>query len=72
MMEDFYKWVGIIVGVVFTVIFLSLILAFPVKWCWNVVMPYLFELKEISWGQAWCLSFLASTFFKSSSINNKD
>ena len=31
MMEDFYKWVGIIIGVVFTVIFLSLILAFPVK-----------------------------------------
>jgi hypothetical protein len=69
-MEDFYKWGGIIVGLVLIVLFLSLILAFPVKWCWNVVMPYLFELKEIGWGQAWCLSFLASAFFKSSNINS--
>jgi ABC-type polysaccharide/polyol phosphate export permease len=71
-MDNFFRLVGMVIGIIFTVIFLSFILAFPVKWCWNYVMPYLFELKEIGVGQAWCLSFLASTFFKSSSINNKN
>lgn len=45
--------------------FILLGLAFPLKWSWNYVMPYLFDLKEITWGQAWCLSFIASMLFKS-------
>lgn len=44
----------------------GLLLAFPIKWCWNYTMPYLFSLKTITWGQAWCLSFLASMLIKSS------
>jgi hypothetical protein len=43
---------------------ISVLLAFPVKWCWNYTMPYIFKLPEIGWGHAWCLVFLAGTFFK--------
>ena len=53
-----------VVGVLVLVIALGLVMAFPVKWCWNVTMPYIFSLPAISWGQAWCLSFLATVFFK--------
>lgn len=48
----------------------GLLLAFPVKWCWNYVMPTLFGLKMITWGQAWCLHFLAVCFLKATQMNN--
>jgi len=53
-----------IVAFLFICIF-SFLLAFPFKWCWNYVMPYLFELKTITWGQSWCLTFVFSALFKS-------
>lgn len=49
----------------------SFILAFPVKWCWNYTMPHIFKLPEIGWGQAWCLAFLAGSFFKTSVSRDK-
>ena len=47
----------------------SLALAFPIKWCWNYVMPYLFNLKEITWGHAWCLNFLCGCLIKATQSN---
>lgn len=49
---------------------IGLLLAFPIKWCWNATMPYLFDLKQISWGQAWCLNFLAGSLIKATQTNN--
>jgi len=46
----------------------GLLWAFPVKWCWNATMPYLFAFPVITWGKAWCLTFLSVMFFKSSLI----
>jgi hypothetical protein len=43
---------------------LGLVLAFPIKWCWNETMPALFHLPEIGALQGWCLMFLGGTFFK--------
>lgn len=54
-----------VVGVIGIVVVVSLIFSFPVMWCWNYVMPYLFGLKIITWGHAWCLSFLSGTLIKS-------
>jgi hypothetical protein len=39
---------------------IALVGAFPVKWCWNHTMPAIFHLKEIGYGEAWCLTFLAA------------
>jgi ABC-type polysaccharide/polyol phosphate export permease len=60
-----------VIGAIVVVAGISLITAFPIKWCWNYVMPYLFALKTITWGQAWCLSFLAHSLIKASQTNNK-
>ena len=64
------KVVGFILAAIIGVVGLSLALSFPVKWCWNYVMPYLFDLKTISWSQAWCLSFLAGSLVKPTQTNN--
>lgn len=42
----------------------GLVLCFPIMWCWNYVMSYLFSLPVITWGQAWCLNFLLVNFIK--------
>jgi hypothetical protein len=59
---------GLVTGVGVTVIVsgLGLLLAWPIKWTWNVTMPYLFALPTITWGKAWCLHFLAGCLIKSS------
>ncbi len=49
--HTFARTIGCIGGI--------LLLAFPLKWCWNGVMPYLFGLPTLTWGKAWCLWFMA-------------
>jgi hypothetical protein len=76
-MSDFlakaFAAIAIVLGVLIFLGSFGLLLAFPVKWCWNATMPYLFALKEITWGQAWCLDFLAAMLIKSSlSTTTKD
>ena len=58
-------------GIVIVAAGLGLLLAFPVKWTWNVTMPYLFGLPTLTWGKAWCLHFLAGGLIKSSNIKLK-
>jgi hypothetical protein len=38
----------------------SILIAYPVKWLWNWLLPEIFGLKEISALQAWGLVFLLS------------
>lgn len=59
-----------IAGVVIFASLFGLLMAFPIKWTWNYVMPYLFGFKLITWAHAWCLSFLASCLVKSTQTNN--
>jgi hypothetical protein len=61
---------GTIAAAILGIAGLSLLLSLPVMWTWNFVMPYLFALKTISWGQAWCLSFLAGSLIKATQTNN--
>ena len=49
----------------------GLLLAFPIMWCWNYVMPSIFHLSTITWSQSWCLNFLAGTLVKSALIDIK-
>ena len=66
---------GTIIAGVFLAIFLvagiSLFLAFPVMWCWNYAVVSTFALPAITWGKAWCLTFLSSMFFKSTLNTHK-
>ena len=70
-MEKVFAIVVMVIGAIVTVARIGLLLAFPIKWCWNYVMPYLFDFKTITWGQAWCLHFVAGSLIKSTLQNNK-
>lgn len=49
---------------------LGLLLAFPIMWCWNYAVVYIWSLPEITWGMAWCLSFLSGMLIKSTQTNH--
>ncbi len=53
------------------VMFFGLFFAFPLMWTWNYVMPYVFGLPTITWGQAWCLHFVATMLTKSINVGAK-
>tara|TARA_B110000091_G_C13706932_1_gene428792 strand:+ start:142 stop:348 length:207 start_codon:yes stop_codon:yes gene_type:complete len=55
--------------IVVSMVFLALLLIFPVMWCWNYLMPDLFGLTEITWQQAFVMSILSSLLFKPSNAS---
>jgi hypothetical protein len=61
--------IATIVGGIALFIGLSLLLAAPVMWLWDWLMPAIFNLKEITLFQAWGLNFLCSLLFKSHTTN---
>jgi len=52
----------VLVGLIFVVLF-ALAFGFLVKWIWNVLMPDLFGLKEITYWQAFGMVILAKLLF---------
>lgn len=69
-MEKTFETLFLVLLLILLISFASLFLAFPIKWCWNHTMPYLFEFKTIQWSHAWCLSFLSSMLIQSSISHN--
>lgn len=69
MNDNIDKWAAAMTGVLLgagllaTIGGLGLLIAFPVMWTWNAVMPYLFGWPVLTWGKAWCLYFLCATLF---------
>lgn len=59
-----------VIGFIAVIAAIGLLLAFPIKWTWNVTMPYLFSLPTITWGKAWCLNFLCGCLIKATQTNN--
>jgi hypothetical protein len=60
----------LIIGVIAFSAVIGLLMAFPIMWCWNYTVVTLFHLPVITWGQAWCLNFLASCFIKAASTGS--
>lgn len=60
--------VGGVLGIIVMGIGMSLLMAYPVKWTWNATIPYLFSLPVLTWGKAWCITFLSTTLIKTSVI----
>jgi hypothetical protein len=58
------------IGIAFLV---SILMALPLKWLWNWLMPIIFTLPPISYWQAWGLLFLSAILFnnKSKKGNNQ-
>jgi hypothetical protein len=69
--EDFEMKVVLLLILFVAITFGMAILAFPVKWLWNWLMPDLFHLARITALQAWGLLTLCGLLFKSSSASSK-
>jgi len=64
-MEKAVESILIVLGVIVLVGGVSILLAWPIMWCWNYAVVAIWGLPAITWGKAWCLSFLASCLIKS-------
>jgi hypothetical protein len=60
------------IGVICSVLFYIFFSAFLVNWLWNWVVPDLFHLPEITFGQAFALTWLTALLFGRTSYNIKD
>lgn len=62
----------IAIGLLGTVLFLSVLFSLPVMWLWNWLMPVIFGLKTITMWQAWGLNVLCGLLFKSNVRNTNE
>ncbi len=72
--ESVVGCIGAVVVVVFTACLIALVMAVPVYYLWNWIMPNLLTVplfKEITLWQALGLSLLCSFLFKSSHTSKK-
>lgn len=66
-----YEKIGMWFTAVLIIASLSLIIAFPIKWLWNGVMPDLFGLPEITFWKAYGLYLLWHLLLRGVTINEK-
>jgi hypothetical protein len=69
-MKTILTIVAVALGAIAVAAGVGLLMAFPIKWCWNATMPYIFALPTITWGKAWCLNFLSGCLIKSVQTNS--
>lgn len=70
-MKDAYKKFGMRCGVLIVIIAFSLLIAFPIKWLWNGVMPDMFGLPEITFWKAYGMYLLFHLLLRGVTINEK-
>ena len=68
---DIATKIGVALAAILIAGVLSVIMAFPVKWLWNWLLPEIFGLKEISALQAWGLVFLLSLMIPNRNLTEK-
>jgi hypothetical protein len=72
-MDKFIQGVLMAVGgllvVALTMFIVGGLLAWPIFWIWNYMMPELFDLPVITWWQAFWGNFLCGLLFKSSIVS---
>lgn len=64
-MTEIIQGLLLIFGVIFFAAVVGLLLAFPIMWCWNYAVVSIWALPAITWGKAWCLTFLSGMLIKS-------
>src|SRR3989344_1068927 len=67
LLEKLALGIGIGVLAIGIVAIVSIIAAIPTYFLWNWLMPEIFEIKTITFWQAWGINFLAGILFKGSS-----
>lgn len=66
-----YTKIGMWLVAMLIIASLCLIVAFPIKWLWNGVMPDLFGLPEITFWKAYALYLLCHLLLRGVTINEK-
>lgn len=51
-------------GMLIITAILDLLWAFPIKWAWNYVMPYLFGLPTITWLHSFLLLIILNSLWR--------
>jgi Ca2+/H+ antiporter, TMEM165/GDT1 family len=67
-MKDIFEIFAIIIG---TALIVGALMALPVMWLWNSLMPEIFGLQTIGFWQALGLSLLTKFLFGMSSSSSK-
>ena len=62
---------SVFIASILVLVAISAILALPVMFLWNLVIPQIFGLPEVTWMQAWALSLLCGLLFKSNVTTKK-
>lgn len=72
-METILQWGGLVLLALLLGAAIGALVAYPTMLLWNAVVPGIFGLPAIDFGQAVALNILSSIFFKSSpsSSSNK-
>lgn len=65
------KIIAVILIFILTIVIVGLLAALPTMWLWNWLMPEIFNLIEITFGQALGLVVLSSLLFKSTNTKIK-
>lgn len=72
-MTDLIEGIAMVVGLVVTVFvvafLLGMVMAWPVMWIWNYMMPDLFGMPELTYWQAFWGSFMAKLIFPNNSVS---
>ena len=65
-MEDKIERLMLSLIMAVVMILISLVGAFPLKWCWNHAMPYVSNgvLPELTWSHAFCLMWVCRSLIK--------
>jgi hypothetical protein len=64
-MDTFLKLLGSAVAGLFLIVFVALLLGFPVMWLWNWLMPVIFGLVQINIWKAIGLNLLCELLLRS-------
>jgi hypothetical protein len=64
------KYLLVILGSITLVAIIAIVMAFPVKWLWNWLMPTIFGLIKINVWQAFGLNLLSGLLLKSTYTNS--
>lgn len=70
-MKEAYKKFWVLCGALVVIIVFSLLIAFPIKWLWNGVMPDIFGLPEITFWKAYGMYLLFHLLLRGVTINEK-
>lgn len=70
-MQNAFEKFGVLCVALIVILVFSLLIAFPIKWLWNGVMPDIFGLPEITFWKAYGMYLLFHLLLRGVTINDE-